>query len=156
MLGVRNLSRWVVIAALAATSAALTARAAVPATEPTLDELKAKLPSASVADKTHLCVQIAQLQLTETDKLYAGEEPEKAQPALTDVITFSEKARDYAIESHKNQKQTEIAIRGMARRLTDLMHTLPHDLQPPVRDAITRLQRVRDDLLFAMFPKGAK
>jgi hypothetical protein len=156
MRGVRSLSRWFGVAMLATASAALAAGAAVPATEPTLDELKAKLPSASVADKTHVCLQIAQLQLTEADKLYAGEEPEKAQPALTDVITFSEMARDYAIKSHKNQKQTEITIRGMTRRLTDLMHTLPHDLQPPVREAITHLQRVRDDLLFAMFPKGAK
>ena len=44
----------------------------------------------------------------------------------------------------------------MTRRLTDLQHSLPRDDQAPIEDAIKRLQRVRDDLLLAMFPKGAK
>jgi hypothetical protein len=44
----------------------------------------------------------------------------------------------------------------MARKLTELMHSLGHDDQAPVQDALNRLQRVRDDLLMAMFPKGAK
>jgi hypothetical protein len=129
---------------------------ASPATQPTLEELKAKLSSAPAGDKPHLCVQIAQRQLSEADKYYVAADLEKAQPALTDVVTFSEQARDYAIQSHKYQKQTEIAVRGMTRKLTDLLHSLPHDDQPPIEDAIKRLQRVRDDLLTAMFPKGAQ
>ena len=44
----------------------------------------------------------------------------------------------------------------MARKLNDMMHTLAHDDQEPLRQAIGRLQRVRDDLLAAMFHKGAK
>jgi hypothetical protein len=79
-----------------------------------------------------------------------------AKAALTDVVAFSELARDYAIQSHKHQKQTEIAVRKMARKLNDLKHTVAHDDQPAVQDAIDRLQRVRDDLLLAMFPHGKK
>jgi hypothetical protein len=101
-------------------------------------------------------VHIAQKQLAEADKLYAASEIDKGQAALTDVVAFSELARDYAIQSHKYQKQTEIAARTMTRKLTDLMHSLGRDDQAPVRDAINRLQRVRDDLLTAMFPKGSK
>ncbi len=156
MRGMRYLFLSCGVVILTAVAAAMTARAALPATEPTVDDLKAKLSSANTGDKAHLCIQIAQLQLTETDKLYAAADTEKAQPALTDVVEFSEKARDYAIQSHKNQKQVEIAVRGMTRKLTDLMHSLPHGEQTAVHDAITRLQRVRDDLLIAMFPKGAK
>lgn len=144
---------------LATALAVAVATAATPSLsgpEPTVDELKARLPAASIGDKAHLCVQIAELQATQADKLYAVAEAEQAQSALTDVVSFSELARDYAIQAHKNQKQTEIAVRGMARKLTDLMHSLPHDEQPPVQDAIRKLQRVRDDLLMAMFPKGAK
>lgn len=134
----------------------MTAGGSLYGADPTVDELKAKLPSASTGDKAHLCIQIAQLQLTEADKLYVSANSDQAQPALTDVVSFSEQARDYSIQSHKNQKQIEIAVRGMARKLTDLMHTLPHDEQAPLQEAIKRLQRVRDDLLIAMFPKGAK
>ena len=155
MLGVRGLSslwRTITLCALGATLAA----SASPSNEPTLEELKARLSSTNIGDRPHLCVQIAEKQLAEADKLYAAAEVEKGQAALTDVVAFSELARDYAIQSHKYQKQTEIAARSMSRKLTDLLHSLGREEQVPVRDAINRLQRVRDDLLFAMFPKGAK
>jgi hypothetical protein len=122
----------------------------------TVDQLKARVPAASVSDKVHLCVQIAEKQLTEADKLYGTGEIEKAQPFLTDVVSFSELARDYSIQSNKHQKQTEISVRAMSRKLNDILHALGRDDQPPVQDAINHLERVRDDLLTSMFPKGAK
>jgi len=124
--------------------------------DPTTDELKQRFTAATPGERPHICVQIAQQQMNEADKLYAANDFDKAQTALTDVVAYSELARDYAIQSRKHQKQTEIAVRQLSRRLNDLMRSLPHDDQPAVRDAITRLQRVRDDLLAAMFPKGAK
>ena len=103
-----------------------------------------------------MCLQIAERQMVETSKFYAASEDEKAQPALTDVVAYSELARDYSIQSHKHQKQTEIAVRGMARKLTEILHTLGREEQAPVKDALNRLQRVRDDLLASMFSKGDK
>ena len=149
------------VIALAVAIAALAAVYCPPASQaipvdPTIDQMKAKLASISIGDKPHLCVQIAQRQMAETIKLYAATEDEKAQAAMTDVVAFSELARDYAIQSHKYQKQTEIAVREMTRKLIEIMNTLGHDDQAPVRDAVTRMQRVRDDLLTAMFPKGQK
>lgn len=155
MRGGHNPSRWFGVLLLAAAAAALTTRAAFPI-EPSIDDLKAKLSTATVGEKPHLCVQIAQRQLSEAGKLYASADSQSAAPVLNDVVTFSEMARDYAIQSHKYQKQTEIAVRGMTRKLTDLMHSLPREEQGPLHAAITRLQRVRDDLLTAMFPKGEK
>lgn len=125
-------------------------------TEPGIDELKTKLSSAKVSDKVHLCVQIAEKQLDQAGKLYEGGQVETAQPLLTDVVTFSELARDYSLQSNKHQKQTEISVRMMTRRLKDLLHVVGHDDQGPVREAIGRLEHVRDDLLMSMFPKGMK
>jgi len=140
---------------LAAVVAGVTVRAAA-GPEPTVEALKAKLSGTSIGDRPHLCLEIAQLRLTETDTDYAASDYEKGQAALVDVVAFTELARDYSIQSRKHQKQTEIAVRGMARKLTDVMHSLPNDAKAPLQDAITHLQRVRDDLLLAMFPKGAK
>lgn len=126
------------------------------AVEPTVDELKARFANASTNERPHLCVEIARKQAAETDRLYAANDFDKAQTTLTDVVAYSELARDYAIQSHKYQKQTEIAVREFTRKLNDLMRTLPKDDQAPVHDAINRLQRVRDDLLSTMFPKGVK
>jgi len=142
-----------------ATLAALFVFALIPrarADEPTVDQLKARLASTDVRDRPKLCVQIAERQLKDIDKLYAAADNDKAQAALINIVAYSELARDYAIQSHKYQKQAEIAVRGMTRKLNDIMRSLPRSEQAPLQDAISRLQRVRDDLLMAMFPKGMK
>ena len=122
----------------------------------TVDQLKSRLSAASVPDKVHICIQIAEKQLDEARKQYEAGEIEKAQPSLADVAAFSELARDYSIQSNRHQKQTEISVRAMTRKLNDILHLLGQADQPPVRDAINRLERVRDDLLGSMFPKGVK
>ena len=155
MLGARYRFRlWGAVTLLALVAAA--AVHAAPNNDLSVEEMKGRLSSTGVGDRPHLCVQIAQKQLVEADKEYAASDFEKGQAALVDVVAYSELARDYAIQSRKYQKQSEIAVRSMARKLTELMHSLGQDDQVPVRDAINRLQRVRDDLLIAMFPKGAK
>jgi signal transduction histidine kinase len=153
MSSVRNSFRWNIVVAVAALIAALTASATPPA-EQTLDELKARISSASTGDKPRLCLLIAQRQLEEADKAYAAVENERGQASLTDALAYTEMARDYAIQAHKNEKQTEIAVRGMIRKLNDMLHTLSHEEQTPLKNAVGRLQHVRDDLLKAMFPKG--
>jgi signal transduction histidine kinase len=150
-----NSFRWSAVVATVALIATLSARAISPA-EQTLDQLKARISSANTGDKPRLCLQIAQRQLEEADKAYAAVENEKGQASLTDALAYTEMARDYAIETHRNEKQTEIAVRGMIRRLNDMLHTLSHEEQAPLKNAIGRLQHVRDDLLKAMFPKGGK
>jgi len=148
----RNRSCWCVtlVVALSLASSALIRATAK---EPTVDELKARLSSTNIGNRPQLCLQIAERQLQEADKLYAAVESEKAQATLTDVVAFSELARDYSLQSHKHQKQTEIAVRRMTRKLTDLKHVVTHEEQPAVQEAIDKLERVRDDLLLAMFPK---
>lgn len=128
----------------------------VPRNEPTVEELKARIATAKTGDRVNLCVQVAEKRLDEADKLYAASDIQKGQEALTDVASFSEQARDYSLQSKKHQKQTEIAMRNMTRKLNNILHTLGHDDQAAVQDAINRIERVRDDLLSSMFPKGAK
>jgi hypothetical protein len=143
------------IALLCALATAIAARA-IPRVEPTVEQLKAEVTSAKVGDKAKICVQIAQKQLDQSDRLYAASDYEKAQAALMDVVTYAELARDYSIQSRKYEKQTEIAARGMTRKLNQILHSLGRDDQPPLEDAINRLERVRDDLQSAMFKKGVQ
>ena len=129
---------------------------ATPTESATIDELKARLPSTRPKDRIELCIQIAERQLEAADKSYSTDEPEKARTALDDVASFAERARDSSIQSHKRQKQTEIAVRRMVRKLFDIKRAVNHEEQVSVGTAIDRLQRVRDDLLAAMFPKERK
>jgi len=120
----------------------------------TLEELKARVSSTEVRDRPKLCVEIAERQLANYEKLYAASDIKNARQALSDVITYSELARDYSVQTNKREKQTEIAVRKMARRLSDLKHTVSFPDEGTIQNALNRLQRVRDDLLSAMFPKA--
>jgi hypothetical protein len=126
------------------------------ADQPTVEELKARVANANVADRPAICLHISERQLEAAAKFYEDGESEKAQAALTDVVAFAELDRDYAIQSHKHEKQSEIAIRKMVRKLNDLKHAITRDEQGQVQNTVERLERIRDDLLAAMFPKGAK
>ena len=110
----------------------------------------------SVGDRPALCIQISERQLGDADRLYIAGDSEKARAALADVVAYSELARDYAIQSHKHEKQSEIAIRKMVRKLNDMNHAVSHEDQSQIQNTIDRLQKIRDDLLVAMFPKVDK
>lgn len=152
MLGARKFAGWTgrAVAGLLL-CCAVTAMASHDAT---VEQLKSRLSTAGAGERAKLCVWIAEKQLAESDKLYAASEMEKAESALTDAVAYSELARDYSIQTHKHEKETELAVRAMTRRLNDLMHTLGREDQGAVHSALTRLERVRDDLLKAMFSKG--
>ena len=136
--------------ALVATSL-LSARA-----EPSIEELKGRVANALIADRPALCIRISERELGEADRLYVAGDSEKAQAALADVVAYSELSRDYAIQAHKHEKQSEIAIRKMARKLADIKHTVSHEDQEQIQNTVDRLQQIRDDLLAAMFPKVGK
>ena len=155
MVGV-GYSRLVRVAAGLLVAVVIAPSALTGADEPTVDELKGRVANAAVADRPRVCVRISERQLDAADGFYSAGDNDKAQAALTDVIAFSELARDYAIQSRKHEKQAEIAIRKMVRKLADMKHTVAREEQEQVQRAIDRLQRVRDDLLAAMFPNGGK
>jgi hypothetical protein len=123
---------------------------------PTVDELKAKIPSANIVDRPPLCIQVSELQIGAAKRFYEMSDSRQAKSALGDVVAFSEQARDYSIQTHKHEKQSEIAIRGMIRKLNNLKHSVSHEEEADVQSTVDRLERVRDDILSAMFPKAKK
>jgi hypothetical protein len=120
----------------------------------TLQELIAREEAARVEDRPALCTEIAERQLKSADELYTAGKVEEAQAALKDVVTYSEKAHDAAIQSGKKLKNTEIDFRKMAAKLRDIKRSLNFDDQAPVQAAADRLESLRTDLLSHMFGKG--
>jgi polyhydroxyalkanoate synthesis regulator phasin len=141
----RRLSTILVMLALALTAVAK---------ETTIQELVARADAAPPGDRPALYVEIAERQLKSADDFYNEGKVTEAQTAVQDVVTYSSKAHDAAIQSNKKLKHTELAVRQMARRMRDLKHTLNFEDQPPVQAAADRLQNLADDLLSHMFGKG--
>jgi hypothetical protein len=126
------------------------------AKDETVDELKARVPGARLEDRPELCIRIAQHQLRNADKLYTEGQVDQARAAVDDIVTYSEKARDAALQTKKHLKNVEIDVRKIADKLRDVKRTLAFDDQPPVEQSIRRLEDVRTTLLKEMFAKENK
>jgi hypothetical protein len=126
------------------------------AKEETVDELKARFASARPEDRPELGIRIAQHQLRNADRLYSEGKVEPAREAVEDIVGYAEKARDAATQTKKRLKNVEIDARKMADKLRDIKRTLALDDQPPVEQAIGRLEDVRTTLLKEMFAKDKK
>ena len=120
----------------------------------TLEETVARADAAPLGDRPSLYVEIAERQLKSADDFYTAGKVDEAQAAVKDVVTYSEKAHDTALQSGKKLKGTEIATRKMSAKLRDIKRTLSFDDQPPVQAAADRLETLRTDLLGKMFGKG--
>jgi hypothetical protein len=121
--------------------------------EGTIDQLIARAESAPLGERPGLYLQIAKRQAESADRSYEAGNSEAGNAATNDVVTYSGKASDAAVQSGKKLKDTEIAIRKMAKQFRDIKHNLPFDDQAPVQQAIDRLEKMRTDLLSAMFGK---
>ena len=133
-------------------SSALTA---VGSKDASLDELKARIESARPDEKVQICLTIAERQVNNANELFRQNKSEEAQAAVRDVVTYSGQARDAAAVTGHRLKNTEIDVRKMAHKLSDIKRPLALEDQVPVQTAIDELEKIRTDLLNKMF-KGGK
>jgi hypothetical protein len=125
-------------------------------TELSVEELKDRAANASVGDRPPVCLEISERQIGAAGRFFELGDTEQAKGALNDVVAYGEMARDSSIQSHKHQKDSEIKIRKLTRKLDNLKHAVTHEDQQLVQNTIDKLDRVRDDLLVSMFPKVGK
>lgn len=124
--------------------------------ELSLDELKARLQNAKPDERAHLFVEIAERQVESADKLYTGGKADEAEAALHDVVTYSQQASEAAGQTGHRLKNTEIAMRKMAHRLSDIKRGLAFEDQGKVQAAVDTLDKIRTELLSRMFGKNSK
>ena len=141
---------------LAFTMLLLALASAYGAKDETVDELKSRFESARPEDRPELGIRIAQHQLRDADKLYSEGNADRARADVDDIVTYSEKARDAAIQTKKRLKNVEIDVRKMAEKLRDIKRTLAFEDQAPVEQAIHCLEDIRTTLLKEMFAKEDK
>src|SRR5271167_4870515 len=96
----RRLAFTILLLALATTYGA--------AKDETVEALKARFEGAHPEDRPDLGMRLAQQQLRNADKLYGEGNVDQARGAVDDIVTYSEKARDAAIQSKKHLKNVEI------------------------------------------------
>jgi len=126
----------------------------VASTDPALQELEKRAAAAPMGERPVLYLDIAGRLLKSADELYTAGQEDEARAAVGNLVTYSGKAHDAAVQSGKRLKNTEIGLRKMSIRLRDLKRTLNFEDQAPVETAAEQLQKLSDDLLAHMFGKG--
>ena len=124
--------------------------------EESIEQRAAHADSAPIGDRPALYIHIAREQAEAADKAYQAGNPDTGNAALDNAVKYAGKASDAAAGSGKKLKDTEIALRKMAEKFRDVKHNLPFEDQAPVQLAIDRLEKMRTDLLNAMFGKKEK
>jgi hypothetical protein len=123
------------------------------AAEDTVAGLKARLDSALPDEKPAISIRIAQLDTRSADRLYNEGRVEEARALLDEIVAYTEKARDFAIQSKKRLKDVEIDTRKISEKLRDIKRTLAFEDQAPVEQTIRHLEDIRTALLKEMFSK---
>lgn len=131
----------------------LTCSLLVSAKDKSLAEMIQEADSANVHDQPKLYVKISQNQVHAADKSYSSGNPDPGRTAVENVVLYSGKATEAAVQSGNRLKDTEIDIRKMADKLRDIKRNLNFDDQAPVQTAMDKLEEMRSKLLNRMFEK---
>src|ERR1035438_647334 len=119
-------------------------------------DLKAKADAAQGGERANLSLEYAHRQLEDANTLYTQGDVEKAETEIQEVLAYSHKAADAASASGKRLKQTEIELRKLEHRMSDIGKSLNIDDRPPVEKAVQELEQVRADLLAKMWGEKAE
>jgi hypothetical protein len=115
--------------------------------------LKEKADKMKEEDRGHtyseLCLQLAE----QVNEQYNDGEPDKAVASVQEIVAYAQKVIDIAKQKDKKAKQSEINIRKCSRRLEEIKRTVNLEDQPPLDEAVKKLDAIREDLLKVVFGK---
>lgn len=121
-----------------------------------IEGLKEEADKAQGGHQARLCSELSQTLVGIADQQFSEGNTEQGQATVQDILKYAQKARDAAIKSHDNLKQTEIRLRETQRRLDSLKRTLSVDDRPPLDNVEKKIEQFRQDLLDAMFGSKKK
>ena len=124
--------------------------------EQPLPDLKARADAAQGGERVALCLEYAHRELEQSNTLYTDGDVEKAEAGIQEVVAYSRKATETATGSNKRLKQTEIELRKIKNRMSDIGQSLNIDDRPPVEQAVKELEQLRASLLAKMFGEKAE
>lgn len=105
---------------------------------------------------TEICMDAARKLTEVSNQHFEDGQVEAAQAYMKDAGKYAEKAGRASLESHKRQKQTEIGMRRLTKRMKDIVQTLNFEDRPPVEQVIMSIEKVRSELLLKMFGNPKK
>lgn len=123
-------------------------------------ELRALADGATGEQCVRICMDAARAVLEESNNFYTAGDVDKGLASMKDAAHYAQKATEQSIHSRKKQKQTEIGLRKLSKRIIDVKDTLNFEDKPPVLEIVYSVDKLRVRMLAAMFdldpPKDEK
>jgi len=121
-----------------------------------IENLKEEADKAQGGHQAKLCSELARDLVGVADQHFTQGNTDQGQATVQDILKYAQMARDAAVKSHSNMKDTEIRLRATQRRLEEVKRTLAVDDRPPLDVVEKKIEQFRQDLLDAMFPPRKK
>ena len=152
--------RFVLQLVLALLPGIVCAQAQKPVTPETLkadaDRAKATADATTGDSCAEVCLDAAR-KLTElSNQNFTDGQTDAGQANMKEAGKYAERAGQASIASHKHQKQTEIGMRRLTKRMHDIVLTLNFEDRPPVEEVIKAVETVHSNLLLNMFGNPKK
>lgn len=116
-------------------------------------DLKSRADTATGGEKAKLCVEYTEEAAKAADKAFQDGKDEESSAHLKEVVQYAKAAAEASMQSHKREKETEIGLRKVLKRLMEVKNARPVDQQGEVQETINAVLVAHDSLLDSMFKK---
>ena len=118
----------------------------------TIEQLKARAESADKKKQIDLYADLAQRQLEAANDAY-NTNIDRAKTLFTASAKSAELAAQAALDANHKLKNTEIRLRELSHRMSDIRRTWAFEDRAPLDPDIQRVEAARNKLLDRMFQK---
>ena len=120
------------------------------------EKLRERAEAAKGGERAKLYMRAAEETVEEANGKFDSGDVEQAHGQVKQAVGDADRATEAARSSGKRLKNTELELRKLVRRLSDIERTLAVDDRGPVHQGIERLQELDRSLLDRMFGRGGK
>jgi len=117
----------------------------------TVDKTRERAEKAKPSDCAKVCFEAAKQLVEASNQLYEGGDVTGGLKLINDAVAYAKRGTEASIESRKNQKNAEITLRKMSKRMHDIGQSLALEDRAPVFAAEKTLNDLRDEMLAALF-----
>lgn len=120
------------------------------------DKAVARAQAANPKDCTRDCLEAARKLVDLADQYFIAGNVTDARAAMDQAGQFALKAGRDSIDTKKRRKDTEIGLRKLQRRISEIEESLNFDDRAPVHKIVTSISKTRSDILMSMFDMPKK
>lgn len=120
------------------------------------DQAVARAQAANPKDCTRDCLEAARKLVELSNQYFTAGNVQEAHAAMDNAGRLAVKAGQASVDTKKRRKDTEIGLRKLQKRISDIEQTLDVDDRPTVHQIAVNISKARSDILMSMFDQPRK